>query len=741
MTCSATEALGPATGQEGLPNDLLLASRDLGEGLRQTDLSVPGMHCGGCIASIEKMFAAVPGVDSARVNLSLKRVSVKWRPALAQQPDLIGAVNKLGYDAHLFTPDEGEQDPEFTRLIRALAVAGFAAMNIMLLSVSVWSGADGALRHVFHWLSALIAVPAVAYAGRVFFRSAWSALKHGRSNMDVPISVGVILALGLSLYDTAQNAPHAYFDAATSLLFFLLIGRTLDHAMRRKARSAVSGLAKLMPRGATVIGPGKERAYRPLPEIEPGSLLAIATGQRIPLDGVVLSGSSELDRSIVTGESAPAAVAPGSDVQAGSLNLTGELHIKTTKDAEHSFVSEMIASMLATEDGRAGFRSLAERATTYYSPVVHTLAALSFAGWYITSGDLHTSVTIAIAVLIITCPCALGLAVPMVQVAAARHLFKRGILIRDGTALERLAAVDGVQFDKTGTLTRGTPSVIDVQNAEPHSLSIAAGMAHHSVHPLAKAIVRDLSVRQSQLPAFDTVDEHAGQGIEARAGKTVYRLGRPEWALAKNAIVAGYTDSVSVLSENGTQLAVFVYADQLRPDARQAIRRLSAQRLEIGMLSGDRRGVAERLAKQLSIESFAPELLPGEKLEYIEERRAAGHRLLMVGDGLNDAPALAAAHVSMVPATAAEAGRDGADLVFTRPSLLAVPQAVAIARRSVALIKQNFWLAVIYNAFAIPMAFMGYVTPLVAAISMSLSSILVVANSFRFGRLESGPHS
>ncbi len=720
--------------------DQFLSSRDLGEGLRESHLSVPGMHCGGCMASIEKMFAALPGVTAARVNLSLKRVSVKWQTTADPRPDLIAALNGLGYEAHPFSPAEQEQDPEFKRLIRALAVSGFAAMNIMLLSVSVWSGAEGATRHSFHWLSALIAVPAVAYAGQIFFRSAWSALRHGRSNMDVPISVGVLLALGLSLYDTAQNAEHAYFDAATSLLFFLLIGRTLDHAMRRKARSAVSGLARLLPRGAMVIGEKEIRSYHALSEIRAGSLLAIAPGERIPIDGVIHAGRSELDRSIVTGEAQAVSVAPGSDVQAGSLNLTAELQVRTTKDSAHSFVSEMIAAMLNAEQSRAGYRSLAERATAWYSPVVHTLAALSFAGWYLTSGDLHRSITIAIAVLIITCPCALGLAVPMVQVAAARQLFKRGILLKDGTALERLAKVKTVIFDKTGTLTQGTPSVVCMETPDRRAARFAAALARHSVHPLAKAIVRDSGFEARELPGFASVEETAGQGLEGRYDGRLYRLGRACWVLETtgNDLEERAGETSSVLSEDGVFLAAFTFSDPPRLDAAKAVQQLREQKLETCILSGDIRGSVERLADALSIEHCESELLPADKLAYIEDRAAEGQDSLMVGDGLNDAPALAAAHVSMAPATAAEAGRDGADLVFTRPSLLAVPQAIEIARRSVLLIKQNFYLAVLYNALAIPFAVAGYVTPLVAAVSMSLSSIVVVANSFRFWRLEAG---
>lgn len=712
-------------------NELLLASRDLGDGIRQADLSVPGMHCASCIASVERTLSALPGVEFARVNLSLKRATVKWRDG--PPPNLIQALRTAGYDAHLFTAESDQGDPEYSRLVLALAVAGFCAMNIMLLSVSVWSGADAGTRQAFHWISAALALPAILYSGRIFFSSAWSALRRGRTNMDVPISIGVLMAFGLSFYDTLHDGPHAYFDAATSLLFFLLIGRTLDHVMREKARSAVASLARLAPRGATIVDADGWR-YVPIAEIEPGATILVAAGDRVPVDGIVTEGTSDLDCSLVSGEAAPKYASPGAAVQAGLMNLTGPLTIRTTARAEVSFLAEMIRMMEAAEGGRARYRRLADRAAALYSPVVHAVALLSFLGWIAATGDWHASVTIAIAVLIITCPCALGLAVPIVQVVAARRLFEKGIMVKDGSALERLAEIDTVIFDKTGTLTAGRPRLVNRHEIDATALAMAARMAAGSRHPISAAILAAQPKSQFEPPALDSVSELPGYGLEARSGHSVYRLGRPDWALGRK---AADTDddvfSVSILARDGLPLARFVFEDSMRTDAQETIARLQRRGVAVGVLSGDRMPAVAALASRLRIDSFVPEMLPSGKVERIAAMAASGSKVLMVGDGLNDAPAFAAAHVSMAPATAADIGRNAADFVFLHESLSAVADALEISRNAGTLVRQNFALAIGYNVIAIPVAVSGYVTPLVAAAAMSLSSIIVVANAMRLG--------
>jgi Cu2+-exporting ATPase len=704
--------------------EILLASRKIEDGIRQTDLSVPDIHCGGCLRKIETALGKLAGVRQARANLSTKRVTVLWSGD--SPPPLLATLNDLGYQAHLHDIETDNEDPVLSQLLRALGVAGFGASNIMMLSVAVWSGAGPETRDLFHWLSALIAFPTLAYSGRVFFVSAWRSLRHGRTNMDVPISIGVLLTFGLSLYETVQHGPYAYFDAAVSLLFFLLIGRTLDHMMRERARQAVRGLAKLSPRGALVVQPDGTRTYVPLNEIAPGMTILLAAGERVPVDARVTSGSSAVDRSLVSGESTPQPVAEGAELQAGTLNLTGPLTIVATAAAKDSFLAEMVRMMEAAEAGRSSYRRIADRAARLYAPVVHATALLSFIGWMIAAGDVHRAITIAIAVLIITCPCALGLAVPMVHVMAARRLFDGGVMIKDGGALERLADVGTVIFDKTGTLTTGRPRAVPSEGADDRALGIAAAIAAHSKHPYSRA----LSTLSREKIIFDEIAEHPGEGLKANAGAIVYRLGRPGWAVTGGSFVR--QDEAVVLSANGRRIAGFRIDDQLRSGTREAFAELSRLGLRVTIISGDNARRVHEVAGGLGVPCVA-NARPEDKVSYIGAIKAAGRRVLMVGDGLNDAPALAAAAVSMAPATASDIGRNASDLVFLHESLDAVPRAIEISRRAKVLVRQNFALAIAYNFVAIPVAVLGHVTPLVAAIAMSLSSILVVANALRLG--------
>jgi Cu2+-exporting ATPase len=701
---------------------LMALSRPLGEGRRQLEFAVPDAHCAACIRSIETALGELPMVNAARVNLTERRVRVSFDPAAGSPTELATAIRRSGYHTHVLDPSqEAAGDPVLSGLIRALGVAGFAAGNIMLFSVSVWSGANEATRDLFHWISAIIALPAIAYSGRLFFRSAWRALRVGRTNMDVPISIGVLLATALSLFETLQSGPHAYFDAATSLLFFLLIGRTLDHLMRERARSAITGLARLQPRGATRVHPDGRREYLRLDEIEPGIELELKAGERVPVDSVVLSESASFDYSIVTGETLPHAVTRGGEVMAGANNLGGLIRLQAHKASGDSFLTRMAAMMEAAENARTRPHRIADRAAATYAPVVHTIALATFFGWGVFNGDWHAALLNAVAVLIITCPCALALAVPIVHVVAAGRLFERGILMKDGAGLERAAEVTSVAFDKTGTLTFGQPRVIASVVRDRQADDIAGALAAASSHPLSRA----LSAYLDRAPAFTgTIREVAGRGIEGIDGSTVWRLGNADWCGLPE---GGASDLTEVqLTANRVLRGTYRFSDQPRPSVRASMEELGRMGLPTRLLSGDRPGPVQAVARAVGITSASSGLLPEQKVAAVSD----GHTM-MVGDGINDAPALRAAHVSMAPASAADIGRSAADFVFSSEDLGAVPFVIQTAKAASRLVSQNLVLSIGYNAIAVPLAICGLVTPLVAAVAMSSSSIIVVANALR----------
>ncbi|MGN6487466.1 MAG: heavy metal translocating P-type ATPase [Devosia sp.] len=700
---------------------LLAVSRPLSDGMRQLEFAVPDAHCAACIRSIETGLCALPMVQSARVNLTRRRVRVVFDPAAGEAAELPAAIQASGYHTYVLDPgQESAGDPELRELLLALAVAGFAASNIMLFSVSVWSGANDATRDLFHWISAIIALPAVLYSGRIFFRSAWRALRVGKTNMDVPISIGVILATALSLFETLRSGQHAYFDASTTLLFFLLAGRTLDHLMREQARSAITGLARLQPRGGTRLHDDGRREYVRLEEIAPGMRFELRAGERVPVDATVLGEGGTFDRSIISGEAVPQFVAGGGEVEAGAANLSGLLTLRAERASSESFLTRMAQLMDAAETAHTRPRRIADRAASVYAPVIHTVAILTFLGWGVLSGDWHAALLNAVAVLIITCPCALALAVPMVHVVAAGRLFERGILMKDGAALERVAEADSVAFDKTGTLTYGRPRLV-AREDDAAGAEIAAALAAASTHPLSRALVEALgepSVR------FATVREVPGRGVEATIDGATWRLGSAAFC----GIAAEAEEGLSAvwLSRDGESRAVYRFHDELRIDAAAAVRELAAMQLPVRLLSGDREAVVAATARAAGIKVAHAALRPEDKVEAV----GAG-QTMMVGDGVNDAPALRAAHVSMAPSTAADIGRSAADFVFTGDRLAAVPFVIGTARRAAALVRQNLAIAIGYNAIAVPLAVAGQVTPLIAAIAMSGSSLIVVANAIR----------
>ena len=690
--------------------------------LATTRFTVPGMKCAGCIGKIERELPKVPGIVAARANFSAKRVAISHDPAVGEDA-LIAALLALGFEAQPVADNPlGVDDKERKRLTRALGVAGFGMMNIMLLSVSVWSGADGATRELFHWLSALIALPVIAYAGRPFFASAWMALSHRRTNMDVPISIGVILATGLSLYETITGGGHAYFESAVMLLFFLLAGRVLDAVMRDRTRAGIGALLGRLGKAASVIGPDGSTRRVAAGELEPGMRVLVAAGEALAADGAVEDGGSAIDNAMLTGESAPEPVGPGAVVHAGAINLSAPLRIRLTRVADDTAIAEIARLMDEAGQSRSTYVRIADRASRLYAPVVHSLALLAFAGWMIAGAGWHQSLTIAIAVLIITCPCAMGLAVPAAQVVASGALLRRGLLVKDGSALERLAECDIAVLDKTGTLTLGTPRA-DIAALGAEARSIALGLAQASRHPLSQGLAATL-LRAGAVPAAITdVREISGQGLTGRWQGVNVALERPD----------GADQALATRLRIGTAAQTITFADPLRADAAATLAALQAEGIAASILSGDRAAPVVAIAQQLGLASVA-HASPQAKLAALESLKAQGHRPLMVGDGLNDGPALAAAHASIAPGTASDASQQAADAVFIGEALMPVALAVRVARATMRIVRQNFGFAIAYNLLAVPLALTGLVTPLIAAIAMSVSSLVVVGNSLRLAR-------
>jgi len=713
-------------------------------GAAHMDLAIEGITCAACMGDIERGVRQLPGIERARVNLTSHRLAVDWQSDQTEAGDIVAALDRLGYKAHPFDPaDQRErQDKTGRELLRAMAVSGFAGMNIMLLSISVWSGnvtdITPETRDFFHWLSALIALPTVAYAGRPFVRSAVSALLGGRLNMDVPIVIGVALAVALSVVQTIQHHEHAYFESAVMLLFFLLVGRYLDHNMRRKTQSFAENIAALKADVAARISPNGDVREVPLSKIETGDLVLVSAGERVPVDGVIEDGKSEIDQSLVTGETALQTVSAGDEVYAGTLNAEGVIKVRVRGASGATLLDEVNRLLETAAQAKSSYVRMADRAAQLYAPVVHAASALTFLGWLAVGMDWQPALVIAISVLIITCPCALGLAIPAVQVVASGQLFQSGVLLNSGDAIERLAEADTIVFDKTGTLTLATPELFGKIDRQDPDVRLAARLALSSRHPLAAALAREVG---AEAP-FADVREVSGSGVEAQVDGDVLRLGSAEFCGTSQtevarALAGTVGASVIVFRAGDRPARIIPLSQSLRPDARAAIDRLKAAGYRVEILSGDREDAVSRIAKDLGVADYRASVKPAGKIDRLEELKAKGKSVLMVGDGLNDAPALAGANVSMSPVTAVHLSQAAADAVFLGDKLGAVPDALEISKRARAAMIQNLWISTIYNIVAVPIAVAGYVTPLMAALAMSGSSIAVTANALRL-RLASG---
>ncbi|WP_137177838.1 heavy metal translocating P-type ATPase [Roseomonas sp. AR75] len=696
-------------------------------GMMELDLIVSGLTCGACVWLVEQALAVEPDVLKARAALSSRRLTVAWRGPASRANDFARLVARLGFRVAPWSLAclRATEDAEGRTLVRALGIAAFGAMNVMLVSIAVWVGTDmdPATRHMMHWLAALIGLPTVLVAGMPFYRSAWQAIRAGRVNMDLAVSIGVIATTLMSLSETMRNGDYTWFDGATSLLALLLAGRVLDRAMRRRARQSVAELLALQEGTVALrLADGTTRAV-PAEAVQAGDTLLVAAGERLRLDGTA-EDPVLLDTAATTGEALPREMAPGEALAAGGVNMGAAFVLTVTAAAKDGSLAQLARLLERAEQGRGRFVSIADKAARLYVPVVHAVALATFLGWWLWVGVAWQAALVpAVAVLLITCPCGLAIAVPAVQVAAVGALFRRGVLVASPTALERLATADHAVLDKTGTLTEGRPELIPDDTLDPDVVCRAASLARASRHPLAQALVRACP----EAPALAGVREVPGKGL-IRGSE---RLGSPAFCGLPDEQGSGMELVWCVAGETPV---IFRFADRLRGDAGEAVADLQALGLETELLSGDGAGAVEAAAAAVGIGPWQARATPADKAHRIEALRAGGRHPLMVGDGINDAAALSLAHVSVSPGSGTDVAQAASDIVLRAEGLTALSAAVRVARKAQALARQNIAFSLAYNVIAVPMAVLGFVTPLIAAVVMASSSIVVILNALRAGK-------
>lgn len=695
------------------------------------ELLVQGAHCANCISKIENGLLKFDDVREARFNLSTGKLAVR---GMQLRPGAIASrVEALGFKASVFKASEAvSSDAQGERfLLQCLAIAAFGVAFVVPLTDStqaVWFGVGDmgpATRSVINWLTALIACPTTLVASKPFFRSALRSLSVGRANMDVPISLAIILSLGLSLFQSALHGNQTYYDAAIMLAFLLLIGRYLDLRVRRRASEAAQRLVAMQAVMVRRLRADNSVETVVAAEVRPDDRLILAAGERSPVDGVVLSPDALIDTSLITGESRPFRAVAGASLRAGAIVVDRPVTLRASAAVQDSLLADIARLVEAGQQVRSRYVRLADRAASLYVPTVHIVAISVFLGWlFLLQASFESSITSAIAVLIVTCPCALGLAAPAVQIVATGALFRRGIIVKSGDSLERLAEVDVAIFDKTGTLTSNQLELSNRDRISELDLQAAASLARASRHPLAQAIV----CAAEPGVVLPDVREIEGFGLEARSKGEVWRLGRADWVGADTTGV----QSAPLWLRRGRQTPIsFEFDAPMRPDARDTVDGLRTRDIEARILSGDRTDAVAAIARALSIADWKGAIGPRDKATELGSLRAAGHHVLMIGDGINDAAALSLAHVSMSPASASDAAQSAADIVFNGESLSPVVISIDVARQSRRRVLQNFAVALIYNMVAVPLAAAGLVTPLVASIAMASSSLIVTLNALR----------
>ena len=669
----------------------------------RVDLPVGGMTCAACARSIERTLSAAPGVARASVNLATETATVEYDPARARVRDFIGAIEDLGYSV-----PEGAQRPPAESLYRRRLVvaAGFAAPVMALGMARRWP-----------WLQLVLTLPVVLCAGAGFFTAAWSALRHRSANMNSLIALGTGTAFLYSALQTVRGGREVYFEAAAAIIALVLAGRLLEARARARAGAAIRGLMDLEPPRARVLR-GAAEVEVTLAEVLRGDTVVVRPGERIPVDGSVVAGGSAVDESMLTGESLPVEKGLGSTVYAGTINRSGGFRLTATEVGSGTVLRRMVEMVRQAQGARAPVARLADAVSGYFTVGVLAAAAITFAVWF-ALGPFAVAMVNAVAVLIIACPCALGLATPTAIMVGTGRGAERGILIKGGEALEMAYCIDTVVFDKTGTLTHGKPAVTAILPAPGFSamdlLRLAAGAERYSEHPLGKAVVEAAAARGISPAEPSAFVATAGHGVRATVEGREVLVARPGVSVTVGGVPAG---SLEV-------------ADAIKPEAAAAIGKLRAMGLDVWMLTGDSRAVAERVAREAGIEHVLAAVLPGQKAGEIRRLQSTGRRVAMVGDGINDAPALAQADLGIAMGSGADIAMEAGGVTLMRGNLHGVPDAIALSRRTMRVIRQNLFWAFAYNTLGIPVAALGLLSPMLASAAMALSSVTVVTNSLR----------
>lgn len=721
-----------------ITNDLDISEFILGEDIQTNSISlmIQGMHCAACIWLIESILKKQEDVIDARVNLSKKTLFLRWRGPKDYGNVLIKLIQNIGYkllpfDQEIFDSSEKKYNDE---ILRALAVAGFGVGNIMLFSFSLWFAEPEQMgiqtRNLLHFFSSLIALPVIIFSAKPFFSSALRSIKQGYPNMDLAISIAIFLACIVSLLETFRSANHVYFDSAVMLTFFLLIGRYLDLKARKKAFAIATEFTLLSANFGRVEEGGIVKIISSK-NLKEGMILLVSSGEKISADGVIVDGESELDTSLITGETTPKIVTKNSEVFAGMINLTQPLRIKINKSPQHSLLSEIIRLSDEAQSKKIHYVRLADYLSRFYTPAVHLLAFATFCFWF--KNGWEVALMNATAVLIITCPCALALAVPIVQTITISNFIKKGVLIKSGEALEKIIKSDVIIFDKTGSLTIGKPILIQIKilrGEEKNILQLAASLTKASTHPLSRAISESYNGNLLDLK----IKENPGFGLEAEFENKVLRLGRQEFCIIENR--NQYQEKteekgLSCFFKFGENEAEFLFADELKSDAKLTISRLKSMGKKIILLSGDSKSAVESVAKTLEIDQFYFEKTPISKAEFLSDFLINKKQFVMIGDGINDSPALALSPVSISFSRAADISQNIADIIIQGEKLSPILEIINSSNRAILLMKQNLLIALLYNLVAVPFAIYGHVVPLIAAIAMSSSSLIVLFNSLR----------